>query len=993
MMGHRFTRDKLAHVMPKLGLDEVDELNRFIKVLSKFDQGIYMDLAASLELLRILNSTKLRSQGFKEMMKISRLRLLRVLFTNKDYLSSFRLLRPGKGSTILYDTGVPLSIVAGVLVHLRKYHALELYMKCVVELDIDKLEKARFVRSVVKNLVHLDQIGMAFRYWYRYALMSYGHLDFNNVVRYTDTLTSVPLFTSHYDSQELVLFLKKFKELNQVSNHHFSMLISTFIFSLSRRNNTLQSIRALWDYKLSNNLSMVHQDLTLMMKSLQANQLNSEAMSLYNSHSDLHHDDQFDTLLRVHGSEHQWTSMQKQFEELFGRGELPNIRHYGIVMYALSLKGEMNALMLLWNQLQDRKMIPTLSIFHSLMVCSNVVKDYRGTISWFQKLPEYGLNYTTRSYSYLFKLLRGLRQLKVQLKFFKQLIYEDQVELHQECFDEIIMTCLELDDMKTAEFVFETLTKFDIQLSPKSEIVMMNLYNNRRHFNKVESKITTKISQGQPPSTEMYNQLLLRFLKTKEYSNIFELINKMRSNDISLDSHTYSYLARALVETKNPDQALKLFNRIPELLKVPQFNYLMNALYRAGYYKHVVRLYDKMIELKLIPDFDSYKHLINSLLVQYRGRRRLREQTLELAIKVVNTLLSDKANNNLKNPVVNLPFGLVYNLLNVLVRHDLDLCLSLFAEFYDSCQDKKSIEDDFRFSAISLKIHRRQGNDEEFMKIFQNYVELLESSFPIDPKTERVDRKSVSWKVRYLPQEFWPHILRIHESKGKLTEIPELLKSLTDKGFLFNNWQYNLTVVSLMKSRATMDVALSMAESKLMDGYIYLRLKRKALRLLARSHTTRSVSPVFKVPTFQNYLSGPSYIKLVQKFKKLLPKDTEARELTLREYTRKYPKFFKYFRLRSEVIDDWYRLLLKYRWGKKPRFANDKERQWFRKKETVRLRMKNRVRHERVLLKKMRRRNRSPQRDQGNFISRYQPNYDYEASFVNRIGNHISNLR
>lgn len=72
-------------------------------------------------------------------------------------------------------------------------------------------------------------------------------------------------------------------------------------------------------------------------------------------------------VLKTYASKQDWTGMQRIFESLFGRGDLPNLEHYRIVMDAVSKIAGTEIIETMYNNMLSRSLKPSVGIFNAMM--------------------------------------------------------------------------------------------------------------------------------------------------------------------------------------------------------------------------------------------------------------------------------------------------------------------------------------------------------------------------------------------------------------------------------------------------------------------------------------------------------------------------------------------------------------------------------------------------------------------------------------------------
>lgn len=177
-------------------------------------------------------------------------------------------------------------------------------------------------------------------------------------------LIAVSQDPDHVQKIQEVLLRKGVDE--QFASDFLSALLRSVVYSNPR------IALAFWKGKAQSG-TLTSEDLKNCMLALYNERLYEQTLSLYAKHPELHHDNQIEILLRISRSGKDWKLMQKQFEEMYGRGDLPHELHYAIVMDALVSINATNEAEELYAQLLRRRLKPSASIFASL-IKSKVMK-------------------------------------------------------------------------------------------------------------------------------------------------------------------------------------------------------------------------------------------------------------------------------------------------------------------------------------------------------------------------------------------------------------------------------------------------------------------------------------------------------------------------------------------------------------------------------------------------------------------------------------------
>lgn len=151
-------------------------------------------------------------------------------------------------------------------------------------------------------------------------------------------------------------------------------------------------------------------DLTYAMLAYSSMNMYQTAIDLYKENEELQSENQIEVLLKISEGSKDFRLMQKQFEDMYGKGNLPYVVHYSIVMNCLAKIGASKEVNMLYAQLKKRRLQPNSAIYAALINSEIYYNNLTGAIRWlneyFKKLESQGLD--SYASAYLYSLL--LRQ-------------------------------------------------------------------------------------------------------------------------------------------------------------------------------------------------------------------------------------------------------------------------------------------------------------------------------------------------------------------------------------------------------------------------------------------------------------------------------------------------------------------------------------------------------------------------------------------------------
>lgn len=176
------------------------------------------------------------------------------------------------------------------------------------------------------------------------------------------------------------------------------------------------------DYYLSTEEVFNYHDLKAAMIAFNELKLHSRALSTYAAYPYLHDDDQIEVILKIAEESRDWKLLQIQFEDMYGRGELPAIVHYSVVMNALASKGGIEDVDALYRQILKRKLIPKDQIFAALIksrLYHNKIDEALKIFKNLQNTPDYEVK-SVSLFSLIFKLYLRSNDTDAAFKFLKE---------------------------------------------------------------------------------------------------------------------------------------------------------------------------------------------------------------------------------------------------------------------------------------------------------------------------------------------------------------------------------------------------------------------------------------------------------------------------------------------------------------------------------------------------------------------------------------------
>lgn len=176
------------------------------------------------------------------------------------------------------------------------------------------------------------------------------------------------------------------EQMTDHDRHRLSLFVSSLLASVCVSHPA--TAISYWEFKKERMSSATlqyatHEDLLHVMEAYFAQKNYDAVLRVYAEHPSLQHDSQITILLKISDRAKDWKLLQQQFEDMYGRGQLPYVVHYVVVMNALASIGAAAEVEQLYRQLLERNLTPTPPIFLALIKSKLNVHDHDGARRWF----------------------------------------------------------------------------------------------------------------------------------------------------------------------------------------------------------------------------------------------------------------------------------------------------------------------------------------------------------------------------------------------------------------------------------------------------------------------------------------------------------------------------------------------------------------------------------------------------------------------------------
>lgn len=667
-------------------------------------------------------------------------------------------------------------------------------------------------------------------------------------------------------------------------------LISSIMSAIHRfsPNNVLN----LWKYKtnlvasgdLKLGLGLRPHDLTRAMGALCKLRLFHECLALYARNPDLQSDEQIDVILRVCEDSKDWKMLQSQFEDMYGKGQLPFVGHYAIVMNALASIGARDEVDLLYAQFKKRKLVANAAIYLALIRSRLYVNDIVGAQDCFKKyLVRLGAgtisgDVTAYLHSQLFKAYFQMNDVDGVMSFLKTIIGQQKQNERKLLNSTTLgnMANFFAANLRLAELEFIRKTAVDLNLHDAPFLVALaGAYIRLDQFERAQEIIMTAHAESPVPYTNpaVYAQHLRlcrswhahatssnqRHHLRKQMKFISKLVTLKHLHVLTLKSNPalLEEIIKYTLKYGLMDQAYDAFGiaRNSEVLSEIHFlpflkHYLQ--LNTPNSSSQVLKLYRRMAEERIEVTPRTYLYLMEALISLDCKARNGLENSYKLLQSIFDTNGLSLRGTKVKSKLATVALHEVFPVIGKIVASFVDASddsgktIDIFVTFI---QQAKSIMGPRLSNPIRFMIYESMSR----LYLCQNQYSLAEkiAKTGLADLDAIIDRFVATYPYQNEPMGQLPRAIEalyrklagtrircLRESQEQ-HEYVGLLKELHRRGIRFSGMQYNSMFSYLLTLSSpeidwseSLPLILSISEAYLVAGnWVEASLNSKRLRL------------------------------------------------------------------------------------------------------------------------------------------------------------------
>ncbi|VVT56502.1 uncharacterized protein SAPINGB_P005111 [Magnusiomyces paraingens] len=733
-------------------------------------------------------------------------------------------------------------------------------LQCITELEPERISKTlteslrlfshKFVLellfSTIKQLQKLpipsalapaitDKSLFSFQLFSSILLKQLGTLKLSNMFTYKTERTILTDMVFFENPRDLLRILKTLLDDKPKTN---SLLVTTIIDILTKTYRFELAVD-LWNLKCQLGLAS-SLDLYYAMKSYIKMKLPDEALLIYNSNPRLHNDWLFDIVLEAYGKKEDWIGMRQVFDSLFGRGELPNLNHYRIVMEAISKIAQTDVIEFMYNNMLSRNLNPTVSIYNAIMYGQYALGDLDGVKKAFGMLNSSGLSPDTSSYNIMLMTYRDLKDLDSALEVL-QMATAKEHKISRVIITTILSLCAERKDPVNGQIVFNWILESGGHPDLTSYNALLHCYAESKSKVKFKELYRRMRKLKFPLRIDTATILFSFYSETRDIVNLNNLVKTMDHEKIPQDKIFYSTVLKHLCDSNNMEQAEQVIETMSQSSEKPDvyhYSILMDGYLNHKNYAKVFSIYESLPSLGIDPSFHTSAILLQALQLASKKSPELKGKSKIL----LTEYLDEKDTVDLTSSYWP-RYAVPPELSKVVARSYADGAkpdeiIKVMEKMQEQHGPGNVMEGHIVLMRKLLEAYGKARDWDNFNRYWTIFFEAQRKFYV--PKEvfdeENREKKTIDvipYKDRFSNDEIFRYKIFQITSFGEYSNVIEFLEIMRSEGYIFSNSLINMTIRLLVEE-----------EVAIVDAYrlvsIYLikhQLARYSLRPLVRKKT------------------------------------------------------------------------------------------------------------------------------------------------------------
>lgn len=614
-------------------------------------------------------------------------------------------------------------------------------------------------------------------------------------------------------STQLTTLLRRF----MIEKPAFFQMLATTCLDIQYFTYNHASVVDIWRVKEDMHLGTSF-DLFRAMSSLLHLKDYETGLRLYERNPALHADWLFDILLKTYAFRKDWRGMQTIFEGLFGRGDLPNIKHYSIVMDAISKIAGVNIVDTMYENIKVRKMEPTVGIHNSLMYARYALGDVQGVQDAMDRMKDDNVKPNVRSYMILLLTYRDSHDLNASMKVLERM-HANGMNLSRQILTTIVSLCAERKDPVNAEKVMGWIKK----LGHSPDIVLYNTllecYMESNYFAKADRLFEKMQTEGMPLRIDTITIMFQHYVRQRRTEDIAKLYKEMNRNNIKADNKFYSVMLEYLMKLQKFEEAEQVLHELEAAGGEPNiyhYTIVMHGYLKEKRYKDVIAVYERLESKNLVPTYETISIVAECL----------QQDDVDFGISgageaLWNEYISGQKRVDLTSKY--LPRDVLPPQLHKTVlyghaaRADPSKLPEIFRKIEENSGDKRMLENPVILRKVA-ELYGRSNRWNEFDRYLDLLLEKLAKQYVPTKLANKKIVQAIPKSERFSNDVVFRLKFKEMAQFGEVNKILPWFLHLTRDGFDFSNRTQNEVVRLLIDDDSTLADAFKFAEKRLLHG-------------------------------------------------------------------------------------------------------------------------------------------------------------------------------
>ena len=873
--------------------------------------------------------------------QISRTSIINVLFQSGAYKEILEIYKLTESYNLAQNTSIPKDItldelraIGRSLVLVQDFQGLDAFMKSSItkystNFDAKKKVLIKLLNSVLKQLYDTCELESYFEKWIQYYFFMQGHVYFDKLYianrLYLKPFKFVVVEDCAKHSGDKLRYqniLQNLKSSDGISARILAQFLSTFL-SVLINSQEWDIAKMVFEYKMQHfEQSLTEFDLNCSLQVYAHFDQFKKLINVYRKYPHLHSMSaaQFDYLLVTLSKLEDWQGLQKQFDDLFYIGELPNIIHYGIIMSKVAKTGHIEIVDKLFTQLIGRGLIPNFHILQSLMVASYNSGDHYGLLKNFQLFEKYEVKPNPTTYLYMLRSYRRRNDMEGALKVLRNM---DSDMLNESHFLQMILIASHLMNSKIAEEIFHVMqTDFKIKPSPVFLSKMMQLYNGCKLPEKSIALFNDNIAslKRNPKRISLYNQLLSSHIILKNEKECENVLNEIEKEALQHDPEFNLMMIRFFLSVKDNvsicvDFAQKMHEKNSRMIGTVHLQEIMSHINCRMSSKNmdqsvsqIFQLYKFQLDKRIPVSSEILRYVLKFAYIHNISKFKSGSQ-LDQFLKLARSFIDKFADKSLDtvNPILHPNF--IYFPVKSMSSIDPVKSRELIEYYVNKCYSKQVDQDDLYKEIVLLKVklffsfNTGEWNNVSYFfdKILENLLKLKKLPFY---------ERSVNKNLRFYLIDIVDIKLRQLQAQNQISDGVKLFSFIKKNlKMIISNKSHNLLANLLVQNRLTIEQGLKMVENYLIHGHRAVH-KLRSLKKLKTPMESKTLMALEENPKqFQPriYLQSEDYMEIMKSMDSYLIElsDNTAMEQTLEKWCKNYPQTMVRYLMVSRPFPNW----------------------------------------------------------------------------------------